>query len=121
MKVPSGVLQLVYKLALSNVGKVAEAPLEKIPHINVIAKAYDDGEPLEVIVGLYLQATASVKDDDIAAKVGEVLEFIDKKVPEVLSQISEKSFKEVLGTLLGAGNEVKVIDVINKIMKELED
>lgn len=131
MKVPAPVLQIIYKLAANNIGSILAAPLEKVPHINVVAMAYQNGEPLEVIIGLYLQATESLKDDEIAGRVGEVLQFIEVEVPKILATISDAPFKDALSKMLGglsipdfddkAGNEVKIIDVINKAMSELAD
>jgi hypothetical protein len=131
MKIPSALLQMAYNIILNNVGSIAEAPLEKIPFIEVIAKAYKEEQPLEVIVGLYLQATENTSDDEIAGKVGAVLAFIDTEVPKILANVSEKPFKEVLGELLGdlsipdfddtEGNEKKVITLIDKVMDSLAD
>lgn len=130
MKIPSSVLQIIYKIATNNIGSIAAKPLQEIPHISVLAKAYSEGQPLEVIAGLYLQATESVKDDEIAAKVGEVLEFVDTKIPAILADLSKRPFKEVLGELLGdlsvpdfdevGGNEKKVIDLINSVFEALK-
>lgn len=130
MKIPASILQMAYNVACNNIGSVLDAPLSKVPHVNVIAKAYTDGQPLEVIVGLYLQATENVKDDEIAGKVGEVLEFVDSKIPQILAGISKKPFKEVLAELLGdivvpdfddvKGNEKKVVELVDKVFEALQ-
>ena len=130
MKIPASLLQLAYKIATNNIGSIAAKPLQEIPHVGVIAKAYNDNQPLEVIIGLYLQATENVKDDEIAGKVGEVLEFVDTKIPAILADLSKRPFKDVLGDLLGElsvpdfddekGNEKKVIELINKVFEALQ-
>lgn len=124
-------LQLLYRLAMGNISSILDAPLSKIPHIDVVAKAFNDGEPLEVIVGLYFEATESVSDDEILEKVGDVLDFIHNDVPKILEGISTRPAKDILAELLGGlsvpdfdqteGNEVKVIDLINRTMAELAD
>lgn len=130
MKIPAGLTQFVFSVVLKNIGNIAETPLEKVPHIDVIGKAYLEGETLEVIVGLYIQATGTVKDDEIIGKVAEVMEFLDKKVPEILASISKRPFKEVVEELLGditipdfddnADNNIKVVEIINDIMNEIK-
>jgi hypothetical protein len=129
MKIPAFAMQMIYRVAANNIGYVLATALEKVPHSKVIAKAYQNGEPLEVIIGLYLQSTESLKDDEVAARVGKVLMFLDTELPKILSHISEKSAREALESVLKdmsvpdfdnkKGNEMKVIDVINKAMKEL--
>lgn len=131
MKIPAPLLQMAYNIATNNVGSIAEAPLQKIPHVDVIAKAFLDGQPLEVIIGLYVQATEGVKDDEIAGKVGEVMEFVDTKIPAILAGISDRPFKDVLTDLLGGlsipdfdenkDNDKKVAALIVKIMEALAD
>lgn len=129
MNIPKPLLQLAYNLAMKNAGEIVATPLESVPHIDVIAKAYDSGEPLEVILGLYFQATATLTDDQIAGKVGEVLEYIHVEVPKLLTKISEIPAKDLVSDLLGSltipdfngetGDEVKVSELINDTFKAL--
>jgi hypothetical protein len=129
MKIPAPVLQFGLNMALRNAGSVIAKPLENIPHIDVIAKAYNQGEPLEVIVGLYFQATKSVADDEIAGKVAEVIEFLRTGVPKILEQLSVSPAKDVIRDLIGGvvvpdfddipGNEKPIIDIIDDTFKAL--
>ena len=128
MQVPASILQFGCNIVLNHIGAIADEPLSKIPHVNVVAQAYRDGQSLEVIVGLYLQATGQLKPEEIAGEVGKVLEFIDTQVPRIVADISKKPLKDVLVELLGnvaipsVEGEVgtkKVIDIINSIMAGL--
>lgn len=130
MKIPKFALQFVYKIAMKNLPAIVDIALDDVKNLDVVAAAYNSDESLEVIIALYLKATESVKDDEIGAKVGEVLTFIDQKVPEILSKVSKEPAKDVLYELIGdlaipdfdgkQGDEVLVHDLISDIMKELE-
>lgn len=131
MKIPNPILQLALNIALKNAGAVLASPLGKIPHIDVIAKAYAANKSLEVILGLYLQATETLSDDEIGGKVGEALEFINNDLPKIIAKFSTLPAKAVLAELLGDlaipdfndvdGDEKPVIDIINDIINELAD
>jgi hypothetical protein len=127
----NAVLQLILNLGLKNFAKLAEGPLEKVPHIQTVARAYEAGEPLEVIIALWLQATESVSDDDIAGKVAEVIEFINVEIPKILATFSTEPAKVVIARLLGdlkipdldndSTNNFRIVDVLNATLAELAD
>lgn len=129
MKIPNSILQFAFSLLLKNVGNIVETPMEKIPHIDVIAKAWVSGEPLEVIVGLYLQATESLADDEVAGKIAEVMEFLNVEVPKILGNVSSVPAKQVAEQLLGGltvpdfnedpSDNTRVISIINDVFNQL--
>ena len=131
MKVPDSVMQFFYKMLVKNIGNVVEAPMEKIPHIKDVAVAYVDGATLEDIIKAYFMATEDLRDDELMIKAEAVLDWIQLELPEMLQEFNTKPAKEVVEKMLGGvvipdfdkekGNEIKVIDVIEDIMKEIAD
>jgi hypothetical protein len=116
---------------MKNIGSMVESPLEKVPHIKDVALAYTEGAALDEIIAAYFKATEDLRDDEIMIKVEVVLDWIQIELPEILQEFNTKPAKEVIEKMLNGvvipdfdeekGNEIKVIDVVDNIMKELSD
>ena len=131
MKMPSVILQFAYRAFFKNLGTILEGPLDKIENLDVIAASYNNGDSLEQILHAYVTATEGLSDDEALQKVDDMLATLEIEIPKALEKFQTHAASEVLAELLKdlaipdfddeAGNEVKVIDVINGIFEDLED
>jgi len=120
---------MAYKAFFNSIGSIAETPLEKVPHLKVVAEAYVQGKSLEDIIEAYFRAIENAPDEQIWTNVDEVMDFIQMEIPAILMKFNSLPAKDVIAQLLNGasipdfddkeGNEVKIADVLDKIMNEL--
>ena len=130
VEIPNWIKTLVVKQLLKTAPDLADAwQNDKVPELNALAANLRDGGTLKDGLEAYFEATESIKDDEVMAKVDEVFDKIVKYSQEVLTALDGKPFLEVVEDHAGSvvipdfnknpDDDISVADFIADLVKTL--